>query len=312
MKKLFTLLICLLGFAANAQKKMNTLHVIDSLTENAVPATSVTIVRAKLSITTEKDGVFIIPGDLSVMRDTVILNTQGYQQRKIALHLLDGMDTIRLSKYALGRNGEKIKYDNDTLLNNYPHKKVVHYAGVNTETANFEYLQMAQQFYVAKPGIGLKSITLNRLAFGLDTSPRTWSGVVRLDKTRFRLRIYDINPETKAPGRDLCSQIIEEGVSSGRQVNVNLKKYNIVIPGTTFFVAVEWIRDFYNAGFSTTFYPKTNRINRQLNYRPTLGISPITGNKLNIWAMTFKRQWVPFTYFMPFGTDLAMNATVVY
>ncbi|MFD2147190.1 hypothetical protein [Mucilaginibacter antarcticus] len=259
MKTLIIIAACLLAFVANAQDKMNKFHIVDSLTEKPMPQTSVTIVRAKLSIATEKDGVFIIPGDLSNMQDTVILNSQNYRQLKIPIYLMDGMDTIRLSKFVIEHFDEKLKFDNDTLLNDYNRKDVVHYAGINTRTANFDYLQMAQQFYIAKPGTTLKSITLNRLAFGLDLSGLTWSGMVRMDKTKFRIRVYAIDPVTKGPGRDLCNQVIEEDESVGRQVNINLKKYNIHIPDTTFFVAIEWIRDFYNAGFSLGYDPKTNR-----------------------------------------------------
>ncbi len=312
MKALITAIFCLLGFAATAQEKMNKFLIVDSLSNAAIPATSVTIVRAKLSIATEKDGVFIIPGDLTLMRDTLIVNSQGYQAFKIPLHLLDGMDTIHLAKYTVPHFNEKLKLSNDTLLNDYEHKKIVHYAGINTATANFDYLQMAQQFYVSQPGVLLTNITLNRLVFAIDLSSSTFTGMVRRDKCKFRLRIYDIEAATKGPGRDLCSKIIEEEVSVGKQVSINLKKYNIRIPDTTFFVAVEWVRDYYNAGFSTFVEQRTLRPKKEQNYRPTLGISPATGNKLNIWAMNFKRQWVPYTYFMPFGTDMAMSAAIAY
>jgi hypothetical protein len=312
MKKIFTLIACTFNLVVNAQQKMNTFHIIDSLSGKPVASTSVTIVRAKLSITTEQDGIFKIPGDLSVMRDTVILNTQTYMPFKIPLNRLSNMDTIRLTRYAIEINNEKVKYKDDTLLNDYRKQDIVHYAGINTETANFEYLQLAQQFYTNKPGIFLKEITLNRLAFGLDDSEHTWTGLAHLDPTKFRIRIYDIDPITHGPGRDLCTKIIEEQKSSGSQVSINIKKYNIIIPNTTFFVAVEWLRDFYNAGYSITYDPKQKKMTRLPNYHPAIGISAATGEKLNIWGMNFKHEWKPYGYFMPFGTDLAMKAVIKY
>jgi hypothetical protein len=69
---------------------------------------------------------------------------------------------------------------------------------------------LAQQFIRNKPGIFLKEITLNRLAFGLDESDHNWlRGLAYLDPTKFRIRIYDIDPLTHGPGRDLCTRIIE-------------------------------------------------------------------------------------------------------
>jgi hypothetical protein len=313
MKRAITFIACIFSLLANAQQKMNKFHIVDSLSGKAIPSTAVTIVRAKLSITTEKDGIFIIPGNLALMRDTVILNTQSYKQIRLPLHKLNGMDTIRLTKFVAETRNEKLKYRDDTLLNDYAKRDIVHYAGISTQTASFDYLQWAQQFSVFKPGILLKQVTLNRLAFGLDLSDRTWTGLVYLDPTKFRIRIYDIDPVTNGPGRDLCNQVIEESKGNGRrQLTINLKKYNIILPNTTFFVAIEWLRDYYNAGFVGLYDAKLRKVVQQSNYRPAIGISPVKGNKLNIWALNYKREWQPYTYFWPFGTDLAIKASVEY
>lgn len=311
MKKITALLLCLFSLLANAQEKLNKFHVVDSLSGKAVPSVSITLVRAKLSINTEKDGIFMIPGNLAILRDTVILYAQNYKSCKMLLRSLNGRDTLRLIKYDAALKNSLAKYDADTLLNEYRKKDIVHYAGVNTSIAKFEYLQIAQQFYTTKLGTSLKSVKLNRLAFGFDISEYTWTHLVHLDVTKFRIRIYDIDPITHGPGRDLCSQVIEESKSFGSQVSINLKKYNIIIPNTTFFVAVEWMRDFYNAGYSIS-YDKEGKKSREINYRPAIGISAATGDKLNIWTLNLKREWKPFSYFMPFGTDLAMSAVVAY
>jgi hypothetical protein len=136
--------------------------------------------------------------------------------------------------------------------------------------------------------------------------------LVHLDVTKFRIRVYDIDPVTNGPGRDLCTEVIEESKSVGSQVTKNLKKYNIIIPNKVFFIAIEWLRDYYNGGYSISYKFDENKPTKQVNYRPAIGISPITGKKLNIWALNFKREWQPFTYFMPFGTDLAIKASIEY
>ncbi|MFD2871412.1 hypothetical protein ACFS5N_02955 [Mucilaginibacter ximonensis] len=311
MKYFITIIFGLFTLLSAGQNKINTFHVVDSLSGKPVPSTSVTLIKARLSITTEKDGIFQIPGNLSLMRDTLVIYVQNYKQRRLTLRQLNGMDTIQLSRYNIKLNNAIAKFDVDTLLNDYKKNRIVHYAGVNTSTAKFEYLQMAQQFYTTKPGVSLKSIKLNRLSFGLDDSDNSWLGLVHLDVTRFRIRIYDIDPVTHRPGRDLCSKVIEESKRVGSQVSINLKKYHITIPNTTFFVAVEWMRDFYNAGYSVS-YDDNGKTTREINYRPAIGISPVTGNALNIWALNLNQEWKLFTYFMPFGTDLAMSAVIAY
>ncbi|WP_214071045.1 hypothetical protein [Mucilaginibacter sp. dw_454] len=311
MKNILTAIICLLTLRVTAQQKMNKFQIVDSLSGKPVPSASVTLVRAKLSINTEKDGIFIIPGDLAVLRDTVIFYAQNYRPEKLLLEQLNGRDTIRLARHEDASTNTSIKYNADTLLNDYLKRDIVHFAGVNTTTAKFEYLQLAQQFYASKPGVVLKSVKLNRLAFAMDTTDYTWMPSVHLDKVKFRMRIYDIDPITHGPGHDLCNKTIEISKIVGSQITVDLKKYKIVVPHKTFFVAVEWMRDFYNAGYSVSV-DQEGKQTRELNYHPLIGIAATTGPTLNIWAQNFKREWKPYTYFMPFGTDLAMSAVIAY
>jgi hypothetical protein len=310
MKKLLTFICCILTFGANAQQKFNTFYIVDSASKKAIPVVSITLVRAKLSITTEKDGIFTIPGNIAMMRDTVVFYAQNYLQLKMPLHKLDGMDTIKLNKFVFKPLVTKLNYKEDTLLNDFKRRDVSYYAGIDTETMLFEYLQLAQQFEVPKIGIKLKSVTMNRLAFSVDY--QTQYDFTELEHTKFRIHIYDINQVTGGPGNDLCDQVIEVKSGDSRQLGINLKKYNIVIPNKTFFIAVEWLRDNFNIGYSMVYDEKLKKDVKRINYRPAIGISPITGKKLNIWGLEFNHEWKLYTYFSPFGTDLAIKATIEY
>ncbi|MES2428543.1 MAG: hypothetical protein V4560_16295 [Bacteroidota bacterium] len=301
MKKLFVFIGCLFSLNAFAQEKLNTFHVVDSKTKKPVKAVSITIVRAKLSINTENDGVFIIPGNLIGMRDTVILYAQTYIQLKIALNKLDGIDTIQMNKFVSAPGVTQFNYKDDTLLNNFDQNNIGHYAGIHTRNAFFNYLQLAQQFDIKKVGIRLKTVTVQKLTFNYNPQ-----------KAKFKIRIYDIDSTTGGPGKDLCYDIIEVVSNESSKQNINLKNYNIIIPNKTFFVTIEWIRDNYNAGYAMIYDVNIRASVQHINYRPIIGISPITGDKLNIWALNFKHEWKPFTYFSPFGTDLAIKATVEY
>lgn len=171
MKRLLHLISCFICFYCHAQEKINTFHIVDNERKTAVPSATITILKAKLSITTEADGIFIIPGDLSVMRDTVIVNAQNYQQLKIALNKLHGMDTLKLSKLEIQPIMAIAILNQDTLLNNYKRKEIGYYAGISTKTAAFNYLQLAQQFDITKSGIKLTKVVVNRLAFNGFTTP---------------------------------------------------------------------------------------------------------------------------------------------
>lgn len=288
------------------QEKLNTFHIVDSATKIAVPSVSVVIVRAKLAITTEKDGIFSIPGNLGKMKDTLILSAQNYTTLKLPLYKLDIIDTLYLVKASVDLVSALSSLPQDSLLNDFNRKDIVNYAGIHTETSLFEYLQLAQQFDVPQSGLQLKGVVVNRLAFSVD--PNTAGSEV----TTFRIRIYDVDSATGRPGKDLCRHLIEIKDKDSRQFKVNLSQYNIILPHQIFFVAIEWLRDFRNMGYATVYDEKSRRSVQHINYRPAIGISPVKGPKLNIWGLNMKREWKPYTYFSPDYTDLAIKASIAY
>jgi hypothetical protein len=318
MKKLIIAFFLLITTYAQAQLKNNVFHFVDSETSKAVPSVSVAIVRAGLSITTEKDGIFVIPGDLAKMRDTVVFNVQNYLTVKMPLHDLSSHDTIRLKRLDAATNTTKISVDNDTLLNKYNRFDVGNYVGLHIGNDEFKYLQIAERFEAYRPNTTLKKVIIDRLAFYLNKAKDIPSSgmngqyeFTELEHTKFRIRVYDIDPVTGGPGKDLCNSIVEVKSNDDKQLGTNLKRYNIFIPNKVFFVAIEWMRDYANMGYVQIDDP-LGKTKRHVNYRPAIGLSPIKGDKLNIWALNLNHEWKLYTYHSPDFTDLAIKATVEY
>jgi hypothetical protein len=185
---------------------------------------------------------------------------------------------------------------------------VAYYAGVHTETEISDYLELAQQFTLPKSGALLKRLKINRLAFNLNSQCQ--ADAVGMEYTKFRIRIYDADTIKGGPGKELCAQVIEIKNKDNQQLRVNLSEYQIAIPGRSFFVAIEWMRDFHNQGYAMVFQEKSMSYKQMINFRPAIGISPVKGPELNIWGLNLKRQWKRYTYFYPDFTDLAIIATV--
>ncbi len=311
MKRMILCLLCILTLSLKGQEK-NVIYIADKTTKLIIPSVTVAIARAKLAITTEKDGVFTIPGDLKRMRDTVIFAVQNYQIVRYALQDLKGVDTIFLKKI----NAEPLMRIPDTrnelVLNDYDRKEIAVYAGRQTETSRFECLQLAQQFEVSRAGMVLKQVVIGRLAFVLDYFDTIQRNFIGAEETTFRVRIYDVDSLTGRPGKDLCNKIIEVRDKDNRQLTVNLNTYKIFIPNKTFFVAIEWMRDFRNMGYDMVYDEKIKKEVQIVSYRPAIGISPLISSKLHIWGLDFKGNWKPYTYFSPDYTDLAIKATVAY
>jgi hypothetical protein len=308
MKTLFTFLLLVLVTRVHAQDKLNVFHIVDSDTKFPIPSVSVSIIRAKLAINTENDGIFSIPGDLSAMRDTIILAAQNYQVFKSPIRGLKGRDSIQLARVAFLAPPKQPVSKPDTLLNDFNSSDIEHYAGIKERATSFEWLQLAQRFDSPKIGGVLKNISIYRLVFNLNSEGQMdYTG---MEYTKFRVRIYGLDSLTRGPGRDLCSKVIEAKSNGKRHIKIDLTNLNIIIPDPAFFVAVEWVRDFHNMGYVRLSNADGLTMDRVINYRPAIGISPVKTNNLNIWGMDFRRAWHPYRYFSPDFTDLAIKAEV--
>jgi len=311
MRKVLILIACIFSICAQAQQKLNRFHLVDQESGLAIPSVSVAIVKAKLLMTTEKDGIFIIPGDLKRMQDTIMFYVQNYLSLKIPLRELSNVDTIKLRKNVYsGNNKMKTSFKNDTLLNDYNRLDITYYAGLHNGDSEFQYLQLAEQFDVPKAGMLLKNVVINRLAFYQYYITQYEN--TELEYTKFRIRLYDVDAITGGPGKDLCNEIIEVKSSDQKQKDINLKSYNIVIPNKTFFVAVEWLRDYYNLELVRIYNPGRKKMVSFVNFRPAIGISPEKSKKLNMWALNLNHMWKPYTSYSPDFTDLAIKAVVDY
>ncbi len=313
MKRILYIVCYLFSIGSYAQQKTNTLRIVDGATGDAIPYAAVSIPKAQLAINTEADGLFSIPGNLAAMRDTIAFYVQNYIPLKLPLNQLITMKDIKLTR----TNFKRLKasgYSAKQVLNDYVPDDVGLYAGVAAEDAPFNYLQIAQQFATGASNSKLSKIKITKV--------KDWL------RTKFRIRIYDIDPMTGGPGADLCDQVIDisnEKTLEGfvdktlnapyvpdEEVALDLNKYKIVIPNKQFFVAVEWLRDFLNAVKAPVYNKATNKVDTAIVFRPYLGISDVTGPKLNIWVMQLNHTWKTYDHFMPFGTDLAIKATVEY
>lgn len=308
MKTLFTFLMLTWITGIHAQNKLNVFRIVDSDTKLPIPSVSVSIIRAKLAINTENDGILSIPGDLSTMQDTIIFAAQNYRVFKFPLRKLVGQDSIQMVSVAFSAPPKQPVPKQDTLLNDFDSSDIEYYAGINANAASFDWLQLAQRFDTPKIGGVLKNVSIYRLVFTLNYERQmNYTGI---EYTKFRIRIYGLDSLTHGPGRDLCAKVIEAKSNDGRRIKIDLTDFNIIIPDPEFFVAVEWIRDFHNMGYVIRNNADGLTREKVINYRPAIGISPVKTNNLNIWGMDLRRVWLPYSYFSPDFTDLAIKATV--
>lgn len=294
----------------------NLVSIVDKRTGDKVPFPSITFITENYSINADSKGQFILP-DLIKKTDTLYVSKQGYVTLKIPVNSIANSGVIKLDEKPLVSvvktiNLQKLGKE-ELILNSYDKKKVFYFVGLDKLIEQFDYLQIAQKMHIPESGAVIKQISITRLILKddwlKDNTPVT--------RTKFILRIYDVDSLSGGPGKDLCDKIIEVSDNESETININVAKYKILVPQKNFFVAVEWLRTPYNVQGAKVndknsygWYYGEKRSTKI--YQPFIGMSNIKGQDLNCWALNFKNQWRPYSYFSPDLTDFAITASVNY
>ncbi|NRF37206.1 hypothetical protein [Pedobacter foliorum] len=104
--------------------------------------------------------------------------------------------------------------------------------------------QLAKRFEMPATHQYLKEIWINRNLTNFPFST----------ETRFRINIYNENPETKGPGERICLDTIEVHDLNNSEIRVDVSKYNISITSNPFFVGIETIPIPYNERYYISRY----------------------------------------------------------
>lgn len=286
------LLLLLFPFVVSAQSVLSG-WVVDAKTKQPVAFATVGLIRANSGVTASETGAFKIDSEQPLQHDTLVVSCVGYQTKKIALKDLPG-GSIRIELDAFVQELTPVvvgKRDwNYVRLNEYSSP-----ASLNSGTRG--YAQLAQYFSAPEAGGILHSVQLCRLD----------AAIFGLDKTVFRLRVYDIDSLTGGPGADLCQKVIE--VNTGkRTVRVALDSLQIMIPKKEFFVAIEWLKLPMNEMKEKVKMTDGKRLAYK-GYRPSLYFSNVQTPQVNYWMKLYNGKWQRMSKTLG-KTNLAMMAIV--
>lgn len=203
-------------------------------------------------------------------------------------------------------------------LNSFDASEIKFFLGLDKVDEKFDYHQIAQKYTNKHNIVKINRVSIYRL-IKQEISGNTQDKF--LQKTKFRIRIYDIDSLTGRPTIDLCNRIIEVQDKENEVIKVNLNPYDIIISKKFFFIAVEWLHISYNKSEVEVHKDMRSEDNLlQLNseidirdcFQPIIGMSNKKSSENNAWALNFQNQWVPYIHFSPELTDFAISAEIEY
>lgn len=243
--------------------------VANSRTNAPIAYAAIGLMNGNTGTTADEKGIFELKPVNSFHDDTLIVTCLGYNVLKINVSNLDTSNIeIKLTERSF--NLKEI----EVTKNKKPKKDILNDFDESSRAYGFDNRQIAQHFQTQNTNCQLIKVKI------CDGS------IMRGKKiARYRLRIYAMDPITKAPSTDLCSKVIEVRTKLKRNeiYTINLEKYKIIIPDNDFFIAVEWLKIPENES-KEVFEGK-------ITYVPGIAHKKRTDLTLESWHLTYKNIW---------------------
>ncbi len=226
--------------------------VVEKNGRTPIPYASVRLIKEKVSTSADDKGTFRLITLNPIADDTLIISAVSYRPVKIPasrfthkqiIRLEDDMQFLNEVKIA-ARAKRKTKTLNPLSFEEIKGIQIV-YSGGGT--------QIARKFTAPTEFSRLKQVSLKRYLKTIHPFEN--------QNCRFRIRVYDVDETTGAPGNDLGRQVIEVEETVLKQVvSIDLTKYNIVIPKKAFFIAIEWLYIGFNEYIHIYLEPRSNSV----------------------------------------------------
>lgn len=243
-------------------------RVISEQTGEPVAFASVTLMNTNIGTNADSSGKFTLR-TVIMFPDTLLISSGGYKECKILVANLDGNILIKMTPYNIELDPLIIRtYKSIQKISSFPS------CGSDLFVNDGYVIQMAKKFTVPIGGCKLQFIELCK-------STRN---------ARFRIRVYRTNPlNSSIPDEDLMDSVLEV-ISSKQRIKVDLSSYQIIIPDSSFFVAIEWLLLPENITKDKKTHPV--KMNSSIKYAPFIGIKLTNGRSVNSIALKdFQGRW---------------------
>lgn len=266
--------LLLLPLAAHTQELLRG-KVVDAHSGTGISYATIGLIQQNRGTNANESGEFSIRCD-DPHKDSLIISCIGYQTRKLPVSDLRSDRLVMLSKSdsRLPTIIVKDRWVNEELGSFNAIKN--HYL-----TSNGYQSQIARKLTASVAGTWLRSVKLQSDRNGV--------------RSRFRVRVYDINPFNDGPGNELTDTLIEVN-GRGGLTTINLSSYRIWLPRKDFFVAIEWLHIPFN---ELKHYEgsKGSKTDYFFLYKPKICFAKETASRdKDIWYLNYSGFWTPMVH----------------
>lgn len=283
MKFLF-LFITLFSFA---QEQVAKGLIVDKDTKAPVPYVNISILESQIGTSSDEDGKYSLALKDDHLNKKVNLSSLGYKDSTLAVSVFLKQKEILLQPIAEALEEVVIfeKFEEEFIeINKIKRNKLR-----GGYAAGSKPWILALHFpYNNKYS---KTKYLNHLKVYVNRS-----GFIKRYKSKFRIRIFEVN-DKGMPGDDmLMNDIIVETTKKQKEVVIDLSEFNIVFPKEGLFIALEGLAIPFNAFEDTSTYVNKDgeKITRQIvRYSPSFSATVEKKEKMKVVKFD-NNEWYDF------------------
>jgi len=280
----FILFPLLLVAQLSAQEVLFEAKVLDSKTKDPIPYVNLSFLNTLKGTSTDEDGHFFIDIPEDLLENEVHISSLGYKDSIIVAKQIYKSKVFSMVEESFEL--EEVVVVSKDLGDSDVLNPISSYSLTSGFTSSSTPWVLALYF----PNIGGQTKSIEKVTVFLKKNPKFTQ-----TSSKFRLRVYDINPITKEPNNDLVRKsLVLESNEENDYVSLDLSSLNIEIPKEGLYIGLEWLFVSYNWYRNVVKNPITNKKMVEDRFAPTF--SGVYVKNQNYRAMVYGMgKWTDFT-----------------
>ena len=278
----FLLFSLLIACQLNAQEVFFEGNVYDHRTKEPIPYVNFSFLNTLKGTSSDQDGHFFMDLPTPYLKKQVHISSLGFKDT-----IVDAEQVYNVKRFEMVE--ESFELDEVVVTENFGSSDVLNPISSYSLTSGFSSSSTPWVVALYFPNLGSQKKYIDKLTVFLKKSEN-----FTRNSAKFRIRIYDVDENTKKPGKDILRKsIVLEHQIEQDFVSLDVAAFNIEMPRNGVYIGLEWLFVPYNWYKQTSRHPLTNKLIVEDRFAPTIsGVYTQNQNyKVMIYGMG---EWTDF------------------
>ncbi|WP_424001722.1 carboxypeptidase-like regulatory domain-containing protein [Maribacter sp. IgM3_T14_3] len=232
--------ICLVIFllmmgVSHAQEVLVEGHVYDDKTKTAVPYANISFLKTLKGTSSDEEGYFYIDVPEDYLERDVHVSALGFKDTIMPARVIKEKKKIYMQE-------ETFELEEVVVVQSLGNSQVLNPVSSYSIKSGFSSAETPWVLALYFPNIGAAKKYLEKITIHVQQNSQ-----FKRESSKFRLRLYDVDKDTRKPSNDIIRKsIILESSKTEDYVSIDLSSMNIRIPDEGIYVGLEWIFLPYN------------------------------------------------------------------